>query len=387
MPEGSPRSHTRRIFLRGLFAGGLGVGAAALAGCGNDDGEVATPPPSPETTPTREETLQPTRRATASPTPTTLSTPVTVPPPTVSDFRWHPLRSEAGPSPRRDHAVAAAGGQVFLFGGDGTDGTTDDLWAYDVTAERWEFVDLGADGPAERFGANLAYDPAGHALVLFGGQLGPDFFQDLWVFDIATSTWTEATPPGAPAARYGSDDAFDPEGRRWWVTHGFTHSGRFDDTWELDAAGGNWSNVTPEGALPIERCLMRSAWDPVRNTVLLYAGQSDRTFAEEDLWLFDVEAGAWREVATDTRPPARNRYGAYFDDASDAFIVFGGRNSETLGDTWAYEPNIEQWSPLTDGGAPSARWGHDMTLVPGVGGVLVGGHDGTSDLADVWLLA
>jgi hypothetical protein len=368
------RLSTRRDFLRWGARGCIGIGAIAIVGCGDgDDDSAATPAPDATATPLAAETPAPDATPDLSP----------------AGLRWTQLRSEDGPSPRRDLVVVADDAtHVYVFGGHGAEGTTGDLWMYDVPAERWELLDAGS-GPSERFGPNMTYDREDHSLLLFGGQLGTTFFQDVWSFDLTGGTWRDDTPSLAPAERYGSGDAFDPATRRWWISHGFTFSGRFDDLWTFDPEGRAWADVTPGGALPIERCLLRCAWDPGRRQVLLFAGQSDVAPVHDDLWVIDPDEGIWREVAVDQRPPPRNRYGGYFDVARDAFVVFGGQGADAnLGDTWAFEPESGVWGEVAGGGVPSPRWGQDMAWVAGLSGaVLVGGRDDAADLSDVWLLA
>ena len=76
------------------------------------------------------------------------------------------------------------------------------------------------------------------------------FFDDIWAYDPAAEAWRELPSLGdVPPARYGSCASLGPDGRLW-ISHGFTDSGRFDDTRAYDFATGEWTDETPDGDLP-----------------------------------------------------------------------------------------------------------------------------------------
>jgi len=66
-----------------------------------------------------------------------------------------------------------------------------DTWAYDPAANEWSEL-APAISPSPRAWHDLALDPTSGLIVLFGG--GParyDFTNETWLFDPATSTWSE----------------------------------------------------------------------------------------------------------------------------------------------------------------------------------------------------
>src|SRR5690606_28779815 len=111
-----------------------------------------------------------------------------------------------------------ANGELWMFGGNGygTAGTSagmlNDLWKYDEETETWTWIagsgdldvktsygQVGVSSPSSQPGArtlSTAWVSTTGTLMLFGGQ-GPvagstsyGTFNDLWQFDIPTSTWT-----------------------------------------------------------------------------------------------------------------------------------------------------------------------------------------------------
>ena len=182
---------------------------------------------------------------------------------------------------------------------------------------------------------------------------------------------------------------------RMLITHGFTNSGRFDDTWSLDLAGGSWTDISPSTKRPVERCLMRSAWDPRRERLLMFGGQTTATPFLGDLWA--LEPNGWREIAAEPRPSPRTFYAMAFDRLlrviqegviiRDRLIIFGGNSQGgAMNDLWFFDSPSESWSQATpEGEPPSPRFGHDAVVV-GRSLFVFGGNDGSNDLNDLWEL-
>lgn len=343
-----PAPLDRRAFLR---AGALAALGAAAAAC----------------SPSR-----PAAPGAASPSPPTPRSPSPSPAPAA----WRRLAA-SGPAPRRDHSLTAdpASGTRYLFGGRSGGDPRGDLWAYDGGG--WREIRAGG-GPAPRFGHNaVALDGR---LVVFGGQGGPsEFFNDVWRFDPEAGAWDEITPPGAaPAERYGAGGTV--VGGGLLVSHGFTHAGRFDDTWRL---GERWQDVSPAAGRPVERCLHRIALLARTGVVVLFGGQTNGAPFLDDTWLLDPAARTWREV-TGEGPVARNLHA--MDAAPDAVWVFGGAGADgPLADVWRFDGAA--WREIVvDGEGPGPRAGLDGTVAGGRLSVF-GGRGPSGELGDLWELA
>jgi hypothetical protein len=345
---------------------------------------VACSPPaavSPGST-VSEPSVAPETRApeTASPSSTPTRSPSASPP------AWSELTASTGPSPREDHTwtVDAAGGSAYLFGG--RDGATvhGDLWVYDLADDTWsEAVDGAAPDP--RFGHEAVWVD-GIGLVVFAGQAGPTFFDDLWAFDPDAGTWNRLEASGAiPKARYGSCAAVGPDGRLW-ISHGFTSDGtRFADTVAYDFESAVWTDETPDGDLPVNRCL-HGCWWTDDGTLALYAGQTTGVTALGDRWVL-AETG-WTRV-DGAAPPDRNLYARA--RVPGGTLVMGGQavDGGFLSDTWLLLDGTVDASelPIT-GVTPPGRAGAELIADPGRERMLLfGGRDGDGGLADVWELS
>jgi hypothetical protein len=314
--------------------------------------------------------------AAATGTPTAPATPLT----------WSALAPAGGPSAREDHTwtVDAAGERAYLFGG--RDGATvhGDLWVFDLAADAWAEADDGA-GPSPRFGHEAVWvEDIG--LVVFAGQAGPTFFNDLWAFDPDAGTWRQLESSGAvPKERYGTCAAIGPDGRLW-ISHGFTSDGtRFADTLAYDFQTASWTDETPDGDLPVNRCL-HGCWWTDDGSFALYAGQTTGVTALGDRWVL-ADAG-WSR-GDGTAPPDRNLYARA--RVPGATLVMGGQaiDGSFLADAWLLvDGAAEAREVQVTGATPPGRAGGELIADPDRGRLLLfGGRSGDGAFADMWELS
>jgi hypothetical protein len=222
-------------------------------------------------------------------------------------------------------------------------------------------------------------------VVVFGGQAGATFFNDLWAYDPAEGSWRELPARGdVPVARYGSCAAIGPEGRLW-ISHGFTsEQARFNDTLAYDFATGTWTDETPDDPLPINRCL-HGCWWTETGELALFGGQTTGTVALGDLWL--LAEGAWTQVEG-ALPMARNLYARVRLDS--ATLGFGGQalDETFLADAFLLRDGDADAVALDPSGpAPAPRAGAAMILDSERGRILMfGGRDAERAYDDVWEL-
>lgn len=305
---------------------------------------------------------------------------------------WRELPATGvSPPPREDHTwtIDGAGETAYLFGGrdDASGhGSYADLWAYDLATDTWQQL---SGGPPARFGHNAAWVP-GVGLVIFAGQ-GAAFFNDLWAYDPQADSWRVLPANGAaPVPRYGSCAALGPDGRLW-ISHGFTSEGsRFADTRAYDFTIETWTNETPVGAAPVERCL-HGCWWTSSGRFALYGGQTTGVTSLGDRWELTVGprpgTNAWQEVDQELDPPAARNLFAPTRWGEGETLVFGGQTLDGtyLADTWALnDRGTHSQLPFM---GPSPRSGAELVADSERGRVLMfGGKAGASVFGDLWEL-
>jgi hypothetical protein len=320
----------------------------------------------------------------------------TAPPPSgdVPESGTWALLEVGGPVPgaREDQTwTVGEEGSIYLFGGRDGSKVFGDVWRFDPAAGTWT-RDRGQQGvaPAPRFGHEAAWVP-GLGLVVWAGQAGATFFDDLWVYEPDGGTWRELPSGGnAPVARYGSCSGIGPDGRLW-ISHGFTEDGtRFADTRAYDFATGAWVDETPAGDGPFERCL-HACWWTADGRFALYGGQTTGTPALGDLWFLapgadDAATSTWTEAPA-PEPAARNLAAVARRDPLT--VMFGGRglDGEPLDDTWLFADGGPGFVPLDTGAqAPPARSAAAMVYDAAGERFLLFGGVGDDAFDDVWEL-
>lgn len=365
------RSISRRTLLRNSARTAASLGAIAVVGCGDDDA-----PPGTSTS------------ATAGTAATPTAIPQT-PTPAAKIWTWVPVDAPRGPAARRDHSLTynPDDGLIYLFGGRAAGVADNELWTFDPPSRAWQQLPPSGNGPAPRFGHNAAYDAARKRLIVALGQgNGSDFFNDIWAYDGAAWAELVSADTTRPATRYGSASALD-DAAQLIVSHGFTDTGRFDDTWTNDVATGMWMKHATAGTVPIKRCLARGVWLPERRSFLMFGGQTDTNPFLGDQWTLDVRTSVWTEEHPAILPGSRNLYGASSSPGADKWYIVGGNTAAgPTNETWSYDLPAGEWTQvLAEGTAPPARYSTDAAFV-GDGLYLFGGHDGTSEIDDLWLL-
>ena len=314
-------------------------------------------------------------------------------PPGVPEAVWTRL-TPAGPPPsaRFGHSwtVDPSAGLAYLFGGRAEAAPFDDLWVYDQGSDSWSAIATLGPRPGARSG-HVAGWIDGLGLIIIGGRdADGTALADAWRFDPDTSTWTElSVGTASPAARSGGCTAIDPSGGLW-LSHGLGE-GPLADTWRFDATTSRWIEAPPTGETPTARSGAICWWTAGDGLALL--GGSGSAGSTADAWILDDPATLSAEW---TRAPIDASVAGRTDAAvvrhGDAIIVMGGidaagsaRNDVVRIDlaTLALEPF---WTPST---GPTPRSGATLADDPAAERVLLfggttSGITGASD--ELWQL-
>ena len=241
----------------------------------------------------------------------------------TSEWVWRAHGPEGLP-PRIGHAAAADGNseRIVVFGGS-TEGPRicgmtgpctgeglDDTWLFDPATGTWEqtFPEVA---PSPRYGTAMAFDEESGLMVLFGGGLRTAGFSnttyaDTWVFDSATTTWTEIETDVAPSARAWHHMAYDPGTDRIILLGGASRDELDAVAWSFDANTTTWEPLADEG--PISRWGAAIAIDGSSRQLTVVGGQgavvrqigtagtaTEIRFLDE-MWTYDLDSGTWEEL-------------------------------------------------------------------------------------------
>jgi hypothetical protein len=176
--------------------------------------------------------------------------------------------------------------------------------------------------PSARDDAALAYDPAEHAVILFGGlvlgntQLST--LSDTWSWD--GSRWTELNPPASPPGLSGALLGYDPATKLLVLTGGDTANAEdklagTDGTWTWD--GSAWS-AQPDGHLPASDVPTDLATDEATRQLILVTTRAGCTGVDTWRW----GGGAWILLNPVTSPAPGVEDALAFDPRSDSLELF-----------------------------------------------------------------
>ncbi|CAE7232433.1 GPA3 [Symbiodinium natans] len=154
----------------------------------------------------------------------------------LEDQQWRELRREGELPPGRELHSAIfdpKGRQMVVFGGRGGDlRALDDVFILELQAERWAKLRPEGRRPAARWGHSASYEEAAHAMLLFGGAQGDNFFSDLWSLDLEAKRWEEIQAAEGPPARQFHTSAC--AAGQLLVFGGNGAGGRLGDLWMFD---------------------------------------------------------------------------------------------------------------------------------------------------------
>lgn len=298
--------------------------------------------------------------------------------------------TDLGPTTTPDARMGAAMSydplrdQVVMFGGTNKSdavNTNTTLCTYlnpcAIALKTWTFDGTDWHGftgtqPATRFDSRMAWDPATHTSLLFGGNVStvagtPSDLQDTWLW--SGSTWTSVSPATKPLARSDYSMATNPVLQKIILTGGTAAETK---TWQWN--GATWSDVTP-AALPQAR-LSQSAYDLRRGRNIALDTQANQTY--------EIDRTGW--IARGAGPSdAFNDTAMAYDLAHKRTVLYGGMtNGNPVGHTWLWDGTT--WTLAAPTMSPPPRMSTSLAYDPVRGRVVMfGGSDASAtELADTW---
>lgn len=239
----------------------------------------------------------------------------------------------------------------------------DEVWAFQLDCNSWEPLAASGIGPRARFA--VAHDTQRNRLLVFGGRERRNNayvnLRDVWALDLATDTWSELTTSGTqPPARSSPVAVYDAVRDRLVIfggnssTSGLTLTG-INDLYALDLATNTWTQLTPTGA-PSPR--LYHAAVVLDREMVVYGGTPnfDGPY-HEDTFALDLDQDTWRLV-TANGPVARFGAELFADASTGRVFMFGGHDGTNLGnrnDVWELNVGTGQWTNTRPGDTLSGQ--------------------------------
>jgi cysteine-rich repeat protein len=278
---------------------------------------------------------------------------------------WTPIH--ARPTPRMHAAITydATRDRVVMFGGLSFDDNNNpvavgDTWQWNGNGWNQRGLDYG---PPPRVSAQMVYDAAVRAVVLFGGADAQikGAFDDTWLWD--GTSWSYLVGAG-PSPRVGHAMAYDAVRGRVVLFGGYNPQlllgNGFGDTWQWTSAG--WTQICGDPMTlcgPPARAYPAIAFDPTRGVVVMFGGRAGSQYLS-DVW--ELDATGWHSIMTAGGPLPRAYGQMMFDSGLRQVVLTGGSDGTAtpFNDTWTWDGH--QWSPIA--GASTHIWGHAIAALP-----------------------
>ncbi|MFN0105617.1 MAG: kelch repeat-containing protein [Bryobacteraceae bacterium] len=216
---------------------------------------------------------------------------------------WRRLGADdAGPSRRYGHSAIydAARERMVISHGFTNAGRFDDTWAFDLRSDSWSNISPSGTRPLRRCLHHAVYDGERNLMYLYGGcasGFGPCPLGDFWAFDLTMNRWLERSGGAVPAPRQQYGMAFDTNRSRLLVFGG-SGGALLNDTWQFDAALGQWREVRTQGPIPARRHRHQAAYASDRGTTFYFGGSLEAGARTNELWMFGpVFAASGPQVA------------------------------------------------------------------------------------------
>jgi hypothetical protein len=178
----------------------------------------------------------------------------------------------------------------FLFKGATSNDALKDTWALDMNTGAWQEFRTTGQGPSGRY-AHSANLLAANLILVFGGFDSHSYFNDLYILDLTTRTWSLVEPMGdvCPPPRYAHSTTM--VGRQLVVFGGCGNDTQaLNDLWIFDLESLTWINPTLSGVPPAQRSYHTASL--IGDKILFFGGKKGKTW-HNDLIMLDIPSRAW----------------------------------------------------------------------------------------------
>jgi hypothetical protein len=244
------------------------------------------------------------------------------------------------------------------------------VWQLDLAnpVAQWSPMTVGGTAPAARRSASVVYDLNGGSprIVMYGGRLdaaGTSATAELWELDLTLGSeqWTQLTPTivSNPGKRTQHTAIIDGAGRM--IVYGGVNdlSQTLGNLFALDLATLTWTQISPAGAPPVARFAHATIYDAPRNRMIVSGGKNGAT-ALSDAWVLNLTTTAWSPlVAGGAAPGAAYYHSLVVDAAGQRMFLYGGFNTAARATLFELDLTTDTWTQRTGTTAePQARWAH-----------------------------
>jgi N-acetylneuraminic acid mutarotase len=223
----------------------------------------------------------------------------------VTANTWTDAAPRTSPQVRSDMGITydSDSKKIVIFSGYGEeDKIYEDTWVYDTTSNTWA-QKTPETHPIARYGGAMVYDTYMKKTLLFGGHLSTGGYEnEIWAYDYLKDDWEKLETQNKPPIRYWHDMAYDPEGNRIILFGGTGAGSDLDDTWIYSCRSQSWSRVI-SSETPGKRSLPSLAYVVSMKKTVLFGGAQFSHTADyvyyNGTWSLDMD-GHWGKLSAES---------------------------------------------------------------------------------------
>jgi hypothetical protein len=174
-------------------------------------------------------------------------------------------------------------------------------------------------------------------VLIHGGIGDPGHLDDMWIFDLSDSTWTEIEPVGAKPSPRHYHKIVEISENKLLLYGGYDTATVKKDTWIYDLTLNTWTELTP-AVNPLNR-YMHTLVSIGDNKVMLYGGKKTYSSTMGETWVFDLTDTTWTKDVNTINPPGlyQHMMSETCLDGKRCVVLFGGAsNSGEINETWTF---------------------------------------------------
>lgn len=261
------------------------------------------------------------------------------------------------------HTVTYINGKILVFGGStlcqssGSLKSSSSLLELDVNTKIWREIipkQSSSAGPMARTWHSASR--VGNNLYIFGGRNSDlKYFNDLWVFNLSTLSWSKCDTQGSPPSKRAAHSAFVVHDRFIYVfggryknlhkvvtSTGLTHT-HYSDLYCFDTETMIWSLVKCSGQGPSPRSSTISQLyqteDKEPRLVVIGGYTCTNQYFQyfDDGYEFDINSNVWKKLYNEKLPSMTSTTSTLYNNS---LYVFGGEGVTPYGNKTMYSHYI-----------------------------------------------
>lgn len=214
---------------------------------------------------------------------------------------------------------------------------------------QWTQINPSGMGPSAKIGAT-AQKSAGTKVAIIGGSTKIDcssdaLTNDVHIFNSSLKSWMKARTKGDFPACVYHRSALQNKDKEIYVFGGLTKDGASNDIYSFNILTSSWTKIAATGDIPEPRYM--HAMLPINDTTIFVFGGTNGKTSLNDAYLFDSAAKKWTSLAgkmSGSVPSPRNNMAC--EILAGTIYVFGGSDAsgKDIGDFYGFETKTYAWT-------------------------------------------